>query len=51
LTPKGIKEKINLTNKFLKRKMEEYDRLREEIEKLKIEATGQEEILKEMEFK
>ena len=32
LTPKGISEKTNLTIKFMKRKMREYDELRKEIE-------------------
>ena len=32
LTPKGIAEKTNLTVNFMKRKMKEYDELREEIE-------------------
>ena len=34
LTPKGIAEKTKLTLKFMKRKMEEYDELKEEIKKL-----------------
>ncbi len=38
LTPKGIAEKAALTNRFLKRKMEEYESLKAEIETLKIEA-------------
>ena len=37
LTPKGIKEKTTLAHKFLRRKSDEYNRLREEIEKLKKE--------------
>tara|TARA_B100001057_G_scaffold493667_1_gene588626 strand:+ start:11138 stop:11449 length:312 start_codon:yes stop_codon:yes gene_type:complete len=32
LTAKGISEKTNLTIKFMKRKMREYDELRKEIE-------------------
>ena len=32
LTPKGIKHRINLTIKFMKRKMREYDELKSEIE-------------------
>jgi EPS-associated MarR family transcriptional regulator len=32
LTAKGISEKANLTIKFMKRKMKEYDELRKEIE-------------------
>ncbi|MET0107014.1 MAG: MarR family EPS-associated transcriptional regulator [Sedimenticola sp.] len=34
LTPKGIDEKTALTDRFLKRKMEEYEALRAEIEAL-----------------
>ena len=34
LTPQGIAEKLSLTSRFLKRKMEEYDALRVEIEAL-----------------
>ena len=37
LTPKGITEKTNLAQKFLRRKSDEYNRLEEEIEKLKKE--------------
>ena len=33
LTPAGIKEKTNMTIKFMKIKMQEYDKLKEEIEK------------------
>ena len=32
LTPKGITEKTKLTLNFMKRKMEEYDELKKEIE-------------------
>lgn len=35
LTPRGITEKAAITNRFLKRKMEEYDALKAEIEALK----------------
>lgn len=38
LTPQGIAEKVALTSLFLKRKMEEYDALKVEIEALKLEA-------------
>ena len=38
LTPAGIAEKASLTQRFLKRKMEEYDALRAEIEQLKQES-------------
>ncbi len=38
LTPQGIAEKVVLTSQFLKRKMEEYDALKVEIEALKAEV-------------
>lgn len=38
LTPRGIAEKAKLTTSFLKRKMAEYDALKEEIETLKRES-------------
>jgi EPS-associated MarR family transcriptional regulator len=38
LTPQGIAEKFALTSRFLKRKMEEYDAMKVEIEALKAEA-------------
>src|SRR6056297_1988851 len=34
LTPKGLSEKAALTSRFLKRKMEEYEALKEEIDAL-----------------
>ena len=37
LTPRGMAERAKLTNKFLKRKMEEYEALKAEIEALKNE--------------
>jgi len=37
LTPCGIAEKSQLTARFLKRKLEEYETLRQEIEQLKAE--------------
>lgn len=40
LTPSGIAEKAALTQRFLRRKMEEYDALKAEIELLKQEASG-----------
>jgi EPS-associated MarR family transcriptional regulator len=40
LTPRGISEKVTLTGLFLKRKMEEYDSLKDEIERLKVELGG-----------
>lgn len=38
LTPKGIARKVALTQAFLVRKMEEYEALKEEIEKLRTEG-------------
>lgn len=38
LTPRGIEEKARITVRFLKYKMQEYERLRAEIEELKREA-------------
>jgi|ERR1041385_2991038 EPS-associated MarR family transcriptional regulator len=38
LTPKGIEEKVNVTYAFLKRKMTEYDNLKQEIERLSAEV-------------
>ena len=38
LTPQGITEKLALTSRFLKRKMEEYDALKVEIETLRSEV-------------
>lgn len=43
LTPQGIAEKVPLTSPFLKRKMEEYDALKVEIEALKREIPEDEE--------
>lgn len=37
LTPSGIKEKAKVTMRFLQRKMEEYGRIKQEIERLKAE--------------
>ena len=37
LTPKGLSEKVALTRSFLKRKMQEYDALKAEIETLQSE--------------
>ena len=37
LTPKGIKEKSLMTGKFLKRKLAEYEALKQEIEELRQE--------------
>lgn len=41
LTPRGIAEKAALTSNFLKRKMEEYEALKAEIESLKSEVKNQ----------
>ena len=38
LTPQGIAEKVGLTSRFLKRKMDEFDALKLEIEALKAEV-------------
>jgi EPS-associated MarR family transcriptional regulator len=38
LTPRGIAEKVVLTNRFIERKMQEYDALKLEIEALSLEA-------------
>ena len=38
LTPKGIEEKVNVTYQFLRRKMAEYDTLKQEIERLTVEV-------------
>ena len=37
LTPQGFAEKVAMTSRFLKRKMDEYDALKGEIEALKVE--------------
>ncbi len=44
LTPGGIAEKASLTSKFLKRKMDEYEALKVEIETLKSEIEKEAEI-------
>lgn len=38
LTPAGIAEKVAITGRFLKRKLEEYEALRKEIEALQAEV-------------
>jgi len=40
LTPEGVTAKAELTRRFLARKIEEYDALRLEIERLKEESTA-----------
>lgn len=42
LTPLGIAEKVAMTSRFLKRKIEEYDALKMEIEALEVEMGGDE---------
>ena len=39
LTPRGIAEKASLTRRFLQKKMNEYEELRDEIEALKTEVS------------
>jgi EPS-associated MarR family transcriptional regulator len=39
LTPKGIEQKAVITHQFLKRKIQEYETLKQEIEQLKSELT------------
>lgn len=41
LTPKGVEEKSKLTVRFLKRKIQEYEDLKSEIESLKAEVDSQ----------
>jgi len=43
LTSKGIAEKVSMTSRFLKRKMQEYEVLKVEIEALKVEVGEDEE--------
>lgn len=40
LTPSGIEEKANITMRFLKYKLQEYEALQEEIEELRREAAS-----------
>ncbi len=47
LTPQGISEKALLTGRFLKRKMAEYESLKQEIEALKAEAAVEDEAVEE----
>ncbi len=44
LTPGGIEEKARITVRFLRRKMDEFDALKAEIERLQIEVGGGEAI-------
>ncbi len=43
LTPKGVKKKAEITRKFLEHRLEEYDKLQEEIKmlKMRLETTGE----------
>lgn len=41
LTPQGIEEKVNVTYAFLKRKVDEYDTIAKEIERLTLELRDQ----------
>lgn len=40
LTPTGVVQKASLTNKFLQRKMQEYEALKQEIKQMKQEVNG-----------
>ena len=40
LTPKGVSAKARITKRFLARKVEEYERLQEEIQQLRAEVEG-----------
>lgn len=51
LTPSGIAEKAFLANRFLKRKLEEHEALRAEIEALKSECDVDVQLSKECELK
>lgn len=46
LTPKGIEEKSKVTARFFKRKMEEYEILKQEIEQLRQEVVSSENSVK-----
>jgi EPS-associated MarR family transcriptional regulator len=41
LTPRGVEEKASLTVRFLRIKIDEYERLRAEIEEMRTETEGQ----------
>jgi EPS-associated MarR family transcriptional regulator len=43
LTPKGVKRKAEITRKFLEQRLDEYDKLQEEIKmlKMRLKATGE----------
>jgi len=40
LTPKGLEEKSRVTSRFLRKKIEEYEALKEEIKQLREESEG-----------
>ena len=40
LTPQGIEEKADVTYRFLQRKLNEYENIKQEIESLELEAAG-----------
>lgn len=44
LTPHGIEEKASITLQFLRSKMHEYEKLRDEIQSLKVEVSAASEI-------
>jgi len=50
LTPQGIIEKARLTSDFLRRKMQEFDALKAEIETLKIELDGRNQVDRNAQF-
>ncbi len=41
LTPKGITEKVNLTRRFLSKRIEEYEQIRKQIQELSMELDGE----------
>jgi len=41
LTPAGVEEKASVTTRFLKRKVEEYEQIQQEIEQLRKEVSNQ----------
>ncbi len=49
LTPKGIEEKAEVTYRFLQRKINEYEKIKIEIESLKVEAAKASELEDERE--
>jgi len=40
LTPQGVEEKARVTRRFLRRKLAEYERIRQEIEELQADVDG-----------